>query len=642
MCGILGIYPADHKTLDSARLLRADAQLRHRGPDDLGFLLLSGDTVKLGREWDSREPVSGIAMLHRRLSILDLSETGRQPMQDADGRYFIIFNGEIYNYLELRRELESLGCSFRSRSDTEVLLTAYSRWGVAAFSRLVGMFAFAILDTQQRKLVLARDFFGIKPLYYTLSPEGFAFASEIKALLELQWTTRRVNPERLYLYLRYGITDHGSETLFSDIHQLAPGHCLELSLDNPRDARTTRYWVLDEGCCKGISFEAAAEQLRELFLDSIRLHLRSDVTVGAALSGGIDSSSIVMAARHVQGRDFPINTFSYIAEGAGLSEERWINVVGNAAGVTAHRVRVSPQDLADDLEHLIACQEEPFGSTTIYAQYRVFQLAREAGIKVVLSGQGADELLAGYRPYLGARLASLVRHRDWGAAWRFLFQSGRLPGVTSRSTIMEAANFLMPPRLQAPLRSVVGKEFSPSWLNSAWFRERGVTPAPVSYTAEKDVLHQSLKRDFFELGLPHLLRYEDRNSMAFSIESRVPFLTPALANFVFSLPEEYLVAADGTSKAVFRRAMKGIVPEEILQRKDKIGFATPEGQWLSALLPWVERTLRSDLTARIPIFRARELDREWQRARRGKASGSKLWRILNLAAWAKQFDARFD
>ncbi|HOW17996.1 MAG TPA: asparagine synthase (glutamine-hydrolyzing), partial [Phycisphaerae bacterium] len=413
MCGIAGLIVSPPDRVDRAFVPLALRKLAHRGPDDHGCLLYWRSGVRPARDWRDDLPDAEAALVHRRLSIIDLTEAGRQPMGSADGRYYIVFNGEIYNYVELREELEGLGHTFRSRSDTEVLLTACARWGTAALPRLVGMFAFAILDTRERRLLLARDFFGIKPLYYVVNKGRFAFASELKVLLEFADRPRRINPERLYQYLRYGYTDHGGETFLKDVRQVPPAHYLQIRLDKLDDAEPVRYWDVDPTTRADVSFEQAARRTRELFLENMRLHLRSDVPVGTALSGGIDSSAIVMAMRQLGGKDLDLHTFSYVADDEAVSEERWVDVVTEAAGAVTHKVRPVPEELLADLDALIYSQDEPFGSTRIYAQYRVFRLAREAGIKVMLDGQGADEILGGYRFYLAARLASLIRQGRW-------------------------------------------------------------------------------------------------------------------------------------------------------------------------------------------------------------------------------------
>ncbi len=300
MCGIAGFITRNGHA-DAQRIPAVLQQLRHRGPDDHGYLLFGGGKVESQRTGALSIENPEVILLHRRLSIIDLSESGWQPMSSRDGRYHVVFNGEIYNYLELKEELTALGHRFFTQSDTEVLIVAFKQWGAEALRRFIGMFAFALLDTLDRTLFLARDFFGIKPLYFRVTGECLAFASELKVLAELSPGALQVNPERLLLYLRHGTGDYGTSTLFADIQQLPPAHYMSVSLDDFTGAQPVRYRKPSMGAID-ISFDDAAGRIRELFLKNIRLHLRSDVPLGAALSGGIDSSSIVMAMRHVDSR----------------------------------------------------------------------------------------------------------------------------------------------------------------------------------------------------------------------------------------------------------------------------------------------------------------------------------------------------
>ncbi|MGH7127215.1 MAG: asparagine synthase (glutamine-hydrolyzing), partial [Planctomycetaceae bacterium] len=518
------------------------------------------------------------------------------------------------------------------------LLAAWSEWGTDCLTRLVGMFAFAVFDRQENALWLARDFFGIKPLFYAVTERGIAFASEIKTLLETFDVSRTVNPERLYLYLRFGITGHGGETLFQQVRQLPAAHVMRIDLATLTAEAPRRYWRLPRRNALDIGFDEAARTVREMFLENVALHLRSDVPVGAALSGGIDSSSIVMAMRHLMGDRLDLHLISFIADEERVCEDRWIDIIGQASGGTVHKVRSGSSELLSDLKRLTGTHDEPIGSTSIYAQMRVFQAAREHGVTVMLDGQGADELLGGYRTYLGARLASLLRQGRLVDAQRFWKRCSHLPGSGRLTLLMQCADFLLPSHLQAPLRRLVGRGLSPKWLNMRWFHDRGVRAASVNSPRSRDVLREQLRREVEELSLPHLLRYEDRNSMAFSIESRVPFLTPRLAEFLLSLPEEYLIAPDGTSKAVFRAAMRGIVPDAVLDRKDKIGFATPEREWLTALSPWVQATLSDDAGGRVAALNLPEAHSEWQRVTRGQRRFDfRIWRWLNVIEWSRAY-----
>lgn len=641
MCGIAGFMFKKGEARRPPVPAMLD-QLRHRGPDDYGYLAYSERSTTRGRDWTETGEDREVIFLHRRLSILDLSPAGSQPMGTQDGRYFITFNGEIYNYVELRSELEQQGYKFESRSDTEVLLAAYAAWGTLALRKLVGMFAFAILDTVQRTVFLARDFFGIKPLYYAFADHSVVFASELKTLLESGAVSRQVNASRLFSFLRRGLCDFGEETLLADVRQLPPAHYLEIALDRDWESRPMCYWKPTAECRDDLSFEHAAEQLRTLFLKSVSIHLRSDVPVGSALSGGIDSSSVVMAMRYLE-PTIDLHTFSYIAEDERLSEEKWVDIVGQAARSQVHKVQPTAAELVADFDQLSYMQDMPTASTSLYAQYCVFRAAQQAGIKVMLDGQGADEILGGYPYFRGARLASLVRQRRWRDAADFLSRASYWPDTSPFLLLQDACDHLLPPLAQAPLRKLVGKDLVPSWLEANWFHKKGVLPHLKRHSCgSSHVLQEKLRRELAE-HLPSLLRYEDRNSMAFSIESRVPFLTPELVDFVLSLPEEYIVAPDGTSKAVFRRAMRGIVPDSILDRKDKIGFATPERIWLSAASAWIQKQFDADVASAIPAFRLDVVSRDWQEIRQGRRAFSfAVWRCLNVIAWTKRFQIQYE
>lgn len=641
MCGIAGIVSPQNPDLLRKWLTVPLQSLRHRGPDDHGWLAVTPTSLCTGREGTLLPADVQAVLMHRRLSILDLSPAGWQPMATLDDRWAIVFNGEIYNYLELREQLSRQGCVFRSQSDTEVLLQALVHWGPAALGRFVGMFALGLLDIHKRTLLLARDFFGIKPLYYAHRGATFAFASEIKPLLHLPFVGRSVHPQRLYEYLCLSRTDHDDGTLLDDIHQLPAAHYLCLSLDHPDQFETIRWWQLDLREKLDLSFEEAAGRLRELFLKSVRLHLRSDVPVGAALSGGIDSSAIVNAMRAIEPKA-DLHAFSYIADDPALCEERWIDQAAQQAGAIVHKVRPLPGELVDDLDELVATQEEPFGSTSIYAQYRVFRAAQSAGIKVMLDGQGADEMLAGYRPYLSARVASLLARGNLLEVVRLLWRARSLPETGSLwRLLLHAGRMLVPSRCLGLAERLMGRWLMPSWLNRSWFLERGVQVMPLRAWDSNDFLREQLRRTLTTTSLPMLLRYEDRNSMASSIESRVPFLTPELASFVLRLPEEYLIGRDGTSKNVFRRAMRGLVPDAILDRRDKIGFATPEQRWLTTLRPWVEKTLASERAQAVTALNLPVVRAQWQAVLAGKRGfDSRVWRWVNLIRWVERFDIR--
>jgi asparagine synthase (glutamine-hydrolysing) len=630
----------------------------HRGPDDEGYLFynveentlrahgIGGGASSIFSVGDTqRSSCSGtaraVALGHRRLSIIDLSSAAHQPMELAEGRMFIVFNGEIYNYRELRQELEALGRRFDSKSDTEVVLAAYAQWGARCLPRLIGMFAFAILDTSAHKLFLARDFFGIKPLYYALCENGFLFSSEIPALLSVVPACRKANLRRVFEFLNWGHADYGNETFFQAIRQLPAAHYLEISLDQATSPTVAQYWDVERHRHLAISFEDAAEQLRSLFLESVRLHLRSDVPLGVALSGGIDSSAIASCVRHLLGKDAELHSFSYIADDLSISEERWVDAVNTACRAVPHKFHLHPSEVASELEALIEIQGEPFSSPVVYAQYRVFRYARENGIKVLLEGQGADELLAGYPMYVPALLASLLRSgRGWRCA-QLLKAASRNLQTAQPSLLRSAAAALAPPTWRRRVRLLRGEQVHP-WI-SHWLVQQGVTGYRYPRRETCHLLRESLYETLFKTKIPTFVRWGDRNSMACSVENRVPFLTTQLADFLFSLPEEYLLAADGTTKAIFRRAMRDLVPAVVLERKTKIGFMTPYRAWFDALRPRVPEWLR--VASEIPAINYAAVEQSCAGFLAGQTASldfaQDFWRLLMLSLWTRRFDVVF-
>ncbi|MCW9034207.1 MAG: asparagine synthase (glutamine-hydrolyzing) [Rhodospirillales bacterium] len=645
MCGIAGLILPEDKRIDPDLLSLFSKKLEHRGPDDFGFLgwRLSDGNPLISRHAPEAASNAHIAFVHRRLTIIDESEGGWQPMSSPCGRYAITFNGEIYNYLELKAELKTEGLTFRSESDTEVLLQALAHWGIEnTLPRLTGMFAFAFLDCQTKTITLGRDPFGIKPLNYTPFQGGLAFASELPALLALPGLSKTVKPQALYNYLRFGMTDLGAGTLFSTIKHLEPAHFAVLNIgSNDFSIKPQRYWAPSIERKIDISFSEAAEKLQSLFEESVALHLRADVPVGAALSGGIDSSAVVLAMRKLQGSSLNLHTFSFIAPGEVMDEESWADMAGQTANANMHKINLSGQELVQDLDQLISTQGEPFGTTSIYAQNRVFALARQHNVPVTLDGQGADEILAGYVPYLAARLATMLKKGELLRANKFLSNAIRTSG-SKGSIILRAMRFMLPTMLQGPARRLIGEELVPGWMNSNWFEERGVTFQAQQKPVAGDVLHYELKESLVGRVLPSLLRYQDRNSMAHSIESRVPFLTTKLVDFVYSLPEEYLISDQGETKAVFRAALRGLVPDAILDRHDKVGFATPEERWMGEAGDWLDDVLQSERGKGLPVFERNGFQSELEAVRQGnKPLKGDVWRWVNLIRWADQFDAEF-
>jgi asparagine synthase (glutamine-hydrolysing) len=573
MCGITGIFCQKIPENIDIRLNNAISKMANRGPDDQGR---ESYTIANGM----------LSFGHTRLSIIDLSDGGHQPMQTPDGRYSIVYNGEIYNYLELREELKNIGYIFVSDSDTEVLLHAWVEWGHSCLKRLIGMFSFAVFDTVTKELTCTRDAYGIKPFYYSMKGSNFSFASEIPALLELLDEEPSLNMQLTFDYLNFGIYDKGMSTFYNGIERLEPGHILSINLlDEKLTPRIERWWYPSIEQTSNLSFEDAAEKLREMFLKNMKLFLRSDVPIGAALSGGIDSSAVVCAMRYLE-PDLPINTFSYIAEKSSINEEKWVDVVNRHVNANSYKVTISSDELVNDLDDLIETQGEPFGNTSIYAQYRVFKLANENGIKVMLDGQGADESLAGYELFPGypwQRIKSLLGTKKYLEFVQFVYSWFYWPGRTRQLTAQTIKLFLgafSSQHTRSKLLNKFGVNSCPEWLNKSYLEKNEILFDHHKQKKNDDHkgrnLMGQLRRELTGDILDRLLRYEDRNSMRWSIESRVPFLTTELSEFFLSLPEHYLISNSGQTKHVFREAMRGIVPDEILNRKDKIGFETPE------------------------------------------------------------------
>ncbi|KDD59980.1 asparagine synthase (glutamine-hydrolyzing) [Bordetella bronchiseptica OSU553] len=620
MCGVLGAWWRHHDEHEDARFAAGLRKLAHRGPDDRGSEHFAA-------------PHGRLSLGHTRLAVIDLSAAGHQPMHADADRLAVVFNGEIYNYRELRSELRQIGAVFRGDSDTEVLLAAWQHWGVAALRRFKGMFAFALYDRRQQTLTLARDAFGIKPMYYHAAPERLLFGSELPAVQALLPHPPRLNWQRAYDYLAYGQYDQPPDTFIAGIRQLPAGHLLTLDLRTGQAGEPMAWDDPASQECRPIGFQEAAEELRARFLDNVRLHLRSDVPIGAALSGGIDSSAIVCAMRWLE-PDLPIQTFSFISGDTHRSEERWVDLVNRHCGATGHKIHIAPHELLDDLDDLIRVQGEPVGSTSIYAQYRVFKLAREHGVVVTLDGQGADELLGGYGGYPTERLASLLETGRLGAAARLLRQQGR--GAPAR--LLQAAALAAGGRHLANLRHATGRQHAPAWLDAQVLRDQGVTMRePAHAWAAATPLRgrrlvNELAHALYHRGLGALLRHGDRNSMRFSVESRVPFLTQDLAEFALSLPERYLVSDAGQTKHIFRKAMRGIVPDSILDRDDKIGFATPEQQWMQATAPQMRQWLVD--AADIPFLRNAEVTAQFDAMIAGATPFSwQAWRWVNFQRW---------
>lgn len=606
MCGIVGVV-----TRDPARLRAIGAMtdaIRHRGPDDEGYLFVDSRSgaVRVGRGRDSHQEAPGadlatidaapfdVAFGHRRLSILDLSVGGHQPMASRDGRFWITYNGEIYNYIELRAELESLGFRFSTASDTEVLLAAWETWGLQALPRLNGMWAFAIFDLRERKLVLSRDRFGEKPLFYRHEGSSFAFASEIGALKAGGWV-RGLDEQALSSFLSLGVVDEGERTFFADVTRLPPGGTLVLDLDHMDPAVSCSYVLPPPG-----GVEPTVEEFVGLLDDAIRIRRRSDVPVGTCLSGGLDSSAITaLSSRQIRGGG-EYHAFSAVYADAGLSEAPFVKDAVRATGVIDHVITPDGDSLRRDLVGFVQTQGEPTPSLGAYTQYCVARAAAEAGVKVLLDGQGADELLAGYHYQAGPYLAEVWGLRGLLAASAETRALARNMSRTPLWLGALAAYHHLP--LPAAARSLIRARFSShaALPQDALAPEFGALAQPgLKHQRSASVDHER-RLSLRVTSLPALLRYEDRNTMRFAVEARLPFLDFRLVEAGLRLSSASLFRG-GWTKSILRDSVSDLLPSSIVRRKDKLGFATPDARLLREAYPLVRDALSDcgDLDGRL-------------------------------------------
>jgi asparagine synthase (glutamine-hydrolysing) len=606
MCGIQGALTSrsisDIQNF-SGRFFDAFERVKHRGPDGYGFWAASRDPLFLEESHDKidarhktaeyfSESAKGSKIFfgHRRLSIIDLSNEASQPMgcQSREGSrpdLWTIFNGEIYNYIELKQELIALGASFHTSSDTEVILRAYERWGTDCFRRFNGMWAIALWDTRDNSLILSRDRMGVKPLYYSVQDGTLFFGSEIKQLIHLRGENDkppRWNHFRLYEFLSQSHLHHAEDTLYEGIYALNPGHWLKVDAGKHLTQELVRslqirFWDFPSEdtaySASSISFDEAAKELRSLLQSSVALRLRSDVPVGTALSGGLDSSAIVAFVSRL--KPLEQKTVSAVFDDPRVDERRFAERVVRDLPVKSVYVKPAADRLLSALPEIVQAHDGPFWSTSMYAQWEVFRTARANGLTVMLDGQGSDEIFAGYEGFLKAFLKSVYRtHGPIKAAWegaQFVWNHPRY--YTWQRVLKKSAPAFdwlscFTPATQKEIQARIESN-----------RIQG-DPLLLGQMGPKyhDPLREALYRSTVCYSLPALLAFEDRNSMIFSVESRTPFLDYRVVEFAFKCPPSFHIRG-GMRKALLRSALDGILPDEIRLRKDKIGFATPEASW---------------------------------------------------------------
>jgi len=548
MCGIFGGIASRGKFDASSfgRFVRLTELVHYRGPDDSGHLAIDMESgpVRPGERFD-------IFLGHRRLAILDLSPAGHQPMPDNNGRW-IVFNGEIFNYVELRQELQLMGHRFETGSDTEVILHIYDQYGEDGFEKLNGMWAFALVDIPRRRVVLSRDRFSIKPLYLTSIGENIFFASEIKQLLPLA-PSLEINAEVMCTFLAQGLLDHSGETFFRGITQVPPKTNVVVDLAHG-EIRHKPYW--DYTGTPNCRPDEALECFRELLIDSVRIRLRSDVRIGLLLSGGLDSSTLAVIAQPLAKQDF--ETFSVISEEQRYTEDNFITALTSARSMSNRKLVLKPFHIFETLEEAIYHHDEPFGQFSVIAHYKLLQLVKQqSDVVVLLSGQGGDETLLGYLKFFIFYLRDLVRQRKYASAAQQLLSSILQRTCARQLTLGEARRYV--PFLNR-YRKVIRRQ--PVFVPLSSFR----------------TVSERQKLDIDKYSVPALAHYEDRTSMANSLELRYPYLDHRIVDFAVNLPTESKIQ-NGWTKYILRQSFPEL-PARIRWRRDKQGFTTPEAHWL--------------------------------------------------------------
>lgn len=614
MCGITRIINFNQKPVNKKILQAMTKIIRHRGPDDEGYFIK--DNVGLG---------------HCRLSIIDLSQAGHQPMANKNKTLWISYNGEIYNYLELRQALKKLGHRFQSNTDTEIVLHAYEEWQENCLNKFNGMWAFAIWDDQKRELFCARDRFAIKPFYYCQSQNNFAFASEIKSLFV--WGCPRQPHEALiYDFLKFGIVDHTQETFFRGVKKIPPASWLKINHKGLMAIK--QYWDFDVS--DQITSQSPAEkeiaQFRQTFIDAVNLRLRSDVPLGSCLSGGLDSSSIVCVVnRLIEDKNISSigkiqETFSVCFEDKKYNERKYIAQTAKIAKVNKNYIFPKPQEYLKSIDSILWHQEEPFFGTD-FPQWQLMKAAKQK-VKILLDGQGGDENLCGYKKFYLFYLRKLFEN----------YQYSLLFNESTKFFLSLASLKDLALRIKPGLKyfKLVNKYLGPDNLFNPRFAKQ-FKERKLDFGYQKNI-GEIIKSNVTTWSLPALLRYEDKNSMAHSLETRLPFLDYRLVELAASLPLN-LKMQNGWSKFILRQAMKDILPEKIRLRKSKIGFAIPQKAWLKTLLREnMETTIK---TAKfLPNYISKQkLIYQFKKSTAGKITWDfrTFMRFYILELWARKF-----
>lgn len=596
MCGIAGFYGFRNDPL----IKDISEEIKHRGPDGDGFYY--SDTATL---------------LNRRLAIIDVAG-GDQPIYNENKTIAVVYNGEIYNYRELTAELKKAGHKFRTKSDTEIIVHGYEEWGDKCFDKLNGMFAIALYDIKKKKLLLVRDHFGIKPLYFAVDGKKLVFGSEIRAILKSGIVKKQPNDRIVYRYLKYRIHDDQRETFFKNINRLLPGEMLVIK---GGDIEIRTYTSLKNDLLNLEEKPYDPSEFRKQLIEAIKYRLISEVPVGTCLSGGLDSSTVVAVVNKLLKEKVSEanslgsiqKTFSAVFPGSINDEEKYIDELLKKTNAQSFKVNPDPVKFFDEIQDFINAQEEPTISTGPYAQYKVMQMAHRK-VTVVLDGQGADEMMAGYLPYYLVYLRQLLDEKKY------------LKLLTESLSSLDVLKRYIKAKFEKgiPVNSLLNKNFTQKHVKE-------------KFVVENRNLKKRLIEDIFSNSLQSLLRYEDKNAMRFSIEGRVPFLDFNLVKTVFSMPPEAIIR-NGWNKAVLRASTKDILPTVINRRRNKIGFTTPENEWFLKMKNRIYTVFSSERFGKRKYFNQAAVLENFQKFIEGKTTDSMVfWRMLNVELWLREF-----
>jgi asparagine synthase (glutamine-hydrolysing) len=667
MCGIAGI--ASNKESASINIveniyLLSDA-IKHRGMNDEGYVFFNEHSSScIGGEntpdivWNygsSYKPTQNIrqlkdpfflALAHRRLSIVDLTPGGHQPMCSSNGELWITYNGEIYNFREIRRDLENKGHKFSTQTDTEVLLYAYIEWGTEMLSRLNGMWAFVIYDKSKKKLFGSRDRFGVKPMYYSLDKDKFLFASEIKSILAYPKTTRIINKEAAFDYLATGFSEKEPESFFKGIQELAPSHFFEFDLCSFQLTLKKYYELKTNNSNEKFNSEkyiSNTKEVRNLIIGSVKTRLTSEVSIGSTLSGGLDSSTILSSiGRFYKEEGFrPLNDtlhlFTSSFPDSDEDETHWAELVykENKEYTKWNKDIPSVRDIPSEIEKLVAIQDIPFYSLSAYSHYHLMKKVKEEGVKVLLDGQGGDELMAGYNIHFSIYLKELIKTNSIEELYKNLsFKGGNSFSIKNSDLL-----FLLKNTLIGFSKNKMINRYQTQLTNKYFFKEdfSNLYPEKINalFSRNDKGLNDFLKEQFTGPDLKTLLRVCDRNAMAYSIENRTPFADDiSLIEKLFSIPSVYKIR-NNLSKSLLRDSMAGIIPDKIKNRTDKIGFATPEYKWFKSN----EEYFLDHFNGSDEFINYSKIKENWSSYDSIlKTDISRLWRITNFLLWRKVYN----